>query len=167
MKEHYQKMFAYNGWANNLFLDCLAQPGIANAKSFLLMSHILTAEEVWHCRLAGLKAPLENLWKEYSLEELQQKMEERNNAWETFLEDCGSAGLAASVHYRNTKGQTYATPVSDVLNHVINHSTYHRAQIASLLRLESVDPPVTDYIQYVRQQQEPKNSEPNPSTINP
>ena len=78
MKEHYQKMFAYNAWANNLFLDCLAQPGIANAKSFLLMSHILTAEEVWHCRLAGLKAPVENLWKEYSLEKLQQKMEERN-----------------------------------------------------------------------------------------
>lgn len=167
MKDHYQKMFAYNAWANRLFVECLKQPGIVNAKSFLLMSHILTAEEVWHCRLAGLNTPLEKLWKEYSIQELQQKIEERNQAWETYLKDCGGDRLAASIHYRNTKGQTYTTAVSDVLNHVINHGTYHRAQIASLLRLESVEPPVSDYIQYVRLQAEVKSNEPIPSTLNP
>lgn len=166
MKEHYRKMFAYNAWANKLFINCLAQPTIANAKNFLLMSHILTAEEIWHCRLTGLNAPLEDMWKEVSVEELQQKLEERNQAWDTYLEGCGSAGLATSIHYRNSKGHKFATEVSDVLNHVINHSTYHRAQIGSLLRLESVEPPVTDYIFYVRQQQEAQNSKLNSSTIN-
>lgn len=167
MKEHYQKMFAYNAWANRLFVECLKQPGIVNAKSFLLMSHVLTAEEVWYCRLAGLNAPLEKLWKEYAVQELEQKMEERNQAWETYLKDNGGDRLAASIHYRKAKGETYTTAVSDVLNHVINHGTYHRAQIASLLRLESVDPPVSDYIMYIRQQAEFNNDEPRPSPLNP
>jgi uncharacterized damage-inducible protein DinB len=118
------------------------------------MSHILTAEEIWYCRLTGLNAPLEDMWKEASVEELQQKLEERNQAWHTYLKGCSSAGLAASIHYRNCKGHKFATEVSDVLNHIINHSIYHRAQIAALLRLESVEPPVSDYIFYARQQQE-------------
>lgn len=166
MKEHYQKMFAYNAWANRQFMDCLAQPGVANAKSFLLMSHLLTAEEVWYCRLQGLEAPLENLWKEYSPAELEQKTEERKKAWENYLKTLASDSLGASIHYRNTKGQAYSTAMADVLNHLINHSTYHRAQIASLLRLESIEPPVTDYIFYIRQQQTGKN-EPDPTPINP
>ncbi len=155
MKEHYQKMFAYNAWANKLFVNCLAQPTIANAKSFLLMSHILTAEEVWYCRLSGLAAPIEKLWKELSIADMQQKLAARNQAWEAYLASCGSDSLSVSIHYRNSKGQEFSTEVRDILNHVINHSTYHRAQIASLLRLESVEPPVSDYIFYIRQRQEP------------
>lgn len=152
MIAHYRKMFAYNFWANQLFIDCLDKATVANAKSFLLMSHLLTAEEVWLCRLQGREAPLQRLWKEYPIGELQQKTEERKADWETFLKNIEEAKLRAPIQYKDSRGQTFTTEIGDVLNHVINHSTYHRAQMAFLFRQELIEPPATDYILYIRQQ---------------
>lgn len=153
MKNHYHTMFAYNQWANRLFLDCLSNNTVANAKVFLLMSHLLTAEEIWLCRLTGEAAPNERLWEEYALPELGAKAQKNAEAWNSWLSELNEQVLIKDISYRNTKGVEFTTAVADILNHVVNHGTYHRAQIASLLRLEMVDPPVSDYIQYVRVQE--------------
>lgn len=143
-------MFAYNRWANNLFLDCLTNNTVANAKTFLLMSHLLTAEEIWLLRLKGEPAPNERLWEEYALPQLQEKAEENTSAWISWLTGLSDPDFFLVVNYRNSRGEAFSTAVADVLNHVINHGTYHRAQMAGLLRLEEIDPPVSDYIRYVR-----------------
>ncbi|WP_017733969.1 DinB family protein [Nafulsella turpanensis] len=153
MKQHYQKMFAYNEWANNMFIDCFSEHTVANAKNFLLMSHWLTAEEVWLSRLQGNVGPQEQLWKEFPLPELQEKAKKLSAAWKAYLEEINAQKLRASVSYKNSKKEFFSSSVEDILNHVINHSTYHRAQVASLLRLEGLEPPVSDYIAYVRLQQ--------------
>lgn len=145
-------MFAYNKWANTLFLDCLADNTIANAKIFLLMSHVILAEEIWLCRLKGKAAPNENLWKEYAIEDLQLKENNHKFSWKEFLESCSSKTFAGEIHYQNNKGQKFKTAVADVLNHVINHGTYHRAQIAGLLRQEGINPPLSDYVFFVRRE---------------
>lgn len=152
MKDHYLNMLDYNRWANNLFLECFSNNTVANAKTFLLMSHLLTAEEIWLSRLKGEPAPNERLWQEYSLAQLQKKAEENTKAWTSWLHSLSDKDFSREVHYRNSQGEAFSTTVADVLNHVINHSTYHRAQVAGLLRLEEVDPPVSDYIRYVRLQ---------------
>lgn len=133
-------------------MDCLDKATVANAKSFLLMSHLLTAEEVWLCRLQGREAPLQWLWKEYPMGELQQKAEERKRDWEMYLQRIEEATLNRPVQYKDSRGQIFTTQVGDVLNQVINHSTYHRAQMALLFRQELIEPPATDYILYTRQQ---------------
>lgn len=145
-------MFAYNRWANELFLDCLSSNTVANARVFLLMSHLLTAEEVWLCRIKSEPAPNDRLWQEYELSQLKVKNRENAEAWMGWLQELSEQDLTHQLSYRNTKGETFSTAVADVLNHVVNHGTYHRAQVASLLRLESVDPPASDYIQYARLQ---------------
>lgn len=151
MKSHYQNLLAYNSWANNLFLECLADNTVANARVYLLMSHLLTAEEIWLCRLQGLPAPHENLWQEYELPILKEKSQRSTKAWTTWLLNCQESDFFSNISYRNTKGEAFSTSVADILNHVINHGTYHRAQIATLLSLEAVDPPQSDYIIYARQ----------------
>ena len=146
-------MFAYNEWANKLFIDCFNRYTVTNAKNFLLMSHLLTAEEVWQCRLLGKPAPLDQLWKELPQAALQEKAEQNSNAWKSFLKETDEQLLQKSTNYKNSKGTSFSTSVADALTHLINHGTYHRAQIASLLRLEGINPPVSDYIAYVREQQ--------------
>ncbi len=37
---------------------------------------------------------------------------------------------------------------AEVLRHVVNHGTYHRGQIAALLKLHGIDFPETDYISW-------------------
>jgi uncharacterized damage-inducible protein DinB len=58
--------------------------------------------------------------------------------------------LARSVEYVNTKGHRFQNEVQDILFHIINHSTYHRGQVASLLASSGVQVPVTDFIAYKR-----------------
>lgn len=154
MKQHFQKKFAYNTWANNLFIDCFNKHTVANAKCYLLMGHLLTAEEIWRCRLSGKPAPQDQLWKDFPLAELQEKAGKSSKAWELYIEEADEHRLQQSVSYKNSKGEFFTTTVTDILTHLINHGTYHRAQVASLLRLEGIDPPVSDYIAFVRQQDE-------------
>jgi len=57
----------------------------------------------------------------------------------------------ARVEYKNAAGEKYTNSVKDIITHVINHSTYHRAQIAQLIRQSGGEPAKTDYIVYQRQ----------------
>lgn len=151
MENHFKKMFAYNTWANRLFLQCLPSRAVASPKIQRLMSHILNAEEVWFCRLQQISAPNENIWKEYELASLQEKNEQQAVKWRSYLATLKPGDYFSALQYHNSKGQSFTTEVQDVLSHVINHGTYHRAQIAGLLRQENIDPPLSDFIVYVRQ----------------
>lgn len=58
--------------------------------------------------------------------------------------------LEEIIYYTNTKGQGFSNSIKEMFFHIINHSTYHRAQIATELRLCGVEPINTDYIFYKR-----------------
>lgn len=120
MKQHYQKMFAYNKWANQLFIDCFAGQTVANAKSFLLMSHILSAEEIWLHRLQGKEGPQDQLWKELPPAKLQEKTKTNAASWENYLEEIDEQKLQDAIHYKNSKGDSFSTSVADILTHLIN-----------------------------------------------
>jgi uncharacterized damage-inducible protein DinB len=55
------------------------------------------------------------------------------------------------VSYRALSGAPYANPLGELLRHVVNHGTYHRGQVATLLRQLDVKPPQTDLILYYRE----------------
>lgn len=50
------------------------------------------------------------------------------------------------IHYSNTKGDIYNNKTKDILFNVINHSIYHRGQIAAEWRSIGIEPVNTDYI---------------------
>ncbi|MGY0041076.1 DinB family protein [Pedobacter sp. NJ-S-72] len=54
------------------------------------------------------------------------------------------------IKYVISNGDHYETSVYDILLHVFNHGTYHRAQIAKEMKLHNITPVNTDYIQFVR-----------------
>jgi uncharacterized damage-inducible protein DinB len=53
------------------------------------------------------------------------------------------------IEYKNLKGDAFAKPVWEILLHVVNHGTYHRGQIAAMLRQLGHVPPSTDFIYFV------------------
>ena len=69
---------------------------------------------------------------------------------EQSLQILDNVDLDKMIHYNNTKGEASVNSVRDILFHVINHSTYHRGQIATEFRQNGLDPLVTDYIYYKR-----------------
>ena len=57
--------------------------------------------------------------------------------------------LKEPITYENPPGTSWTYSVRQVLLHVVNHSTYHRGQVASMLRQLGTVPPATDLLIYV------------------
>jgi uncharacterized damage-inducible protein DinB len=151
MKEHFLKLLTYNGWANRCFMQLLEDSPVINNKIFLLFSHVLTAEEVWLCRARSTEPPLQRLWQEYPNTVLKKMLEDNAHQWQAHVAGLKEKALLQPIAYQNSKGESFRTPLCDIITHLVNHGTHHRGQIAGLLQQEKVQPPVSDYIHYLRQ----------------
>ena len=59
--------------------------------------------------------------------------------------------LAAPTTWTNRKGETFTQPLWHTVLHLVNHSSYHRGQVVSLLRQMGYQPPSTDLVYYLAQ----------------
>lgn len=148
MKEYFLKLYRYNAWANKKVLGCLQNQKINDEKILTLMGHILAAQFIWLHRIKGLPPAPYKLWHLYSLDELLKMGEEANREWLNFVESTDSFNRMMS--YKNYVGDAYVNNVEHIMMHLVNHSTYHRAQIALLLRQKGYEPVNTDFITYDR-----------------
>jgi uncharacterized damage-inducible protein DinB len=55
------------------------------------------------------------------------------------------------ISYKSLRGDAFENKLIDILGHVINHSTHHRAQAGQYLKIAGTDLPITDYIFYLRE----------------
>lgn len=146
MKDHFRKLVLYNKSANESILRAFQSevPGEANLSVF---SHILNAHKIWISRI-NLKAPVIGVWDLQTITEMQNINDRNHLETEQLLED---ADLDSEIKYRTFSGQEFTNTIEDILFHIINHSTYHRGQIAKQLRQEGNTPPATDFIFYLRE----------------
>ena len=66
-----------------------------------------------------------------------------------YLAGLQEGDLRRVVSYVNFQGETWAYPLDAVLWHLVNHGTYHRGQLAHVLRQLGQAPPTTDYLVFV------------------
>ncbi len=50
-----------------------------------------------------------------------------------FLAELGEEEVQRVVRYTNTRGQTYAAPLWQMMGHLVNHGTQHRSEAAMIL----------------------------------
>lgn len=73
------------------------------------------------------------------------------DAWYVAYADAlDTANLAEIVHFTFIGGGDSAMSRSDIILHVVNHSTYHRGQVAGMLYHYSVSPPTMDIPAFLR-----------------
>lgn len=119
------------------------------AKAITLFSHVLNAQHIWANRIVQ-RAPLYSVWEEH-LPMAFASISKHN--FELFAFIFENVDLTTEITYSNSSGFTFTNVVQDILFHAFNHSTYHRGQIASLLKANAIHPPVTDYIMIKREMQ--------------
>jgi uncharacterized damage-inducible protein DinB len=73
-----------------------------------------------------------------------------HDGWERVLAGCVGEALAREVTYTNTAGETFTTPLVDILLHVALHGQYHRGKVNASLRAAGEAPAPSDYIFWVR-----------------
>lgn len=143
----FKELYAYNLFANTQLLPQVMQSQAPqNAKTIKLMAHILNAQTIWNARMMRAQQAF-GPWQEQDPKHFEETM---HSAHQNSLYVIEHANLTDTLQYTNSLGNTYVNTFSEVLFHVINHSTYHRAQIASDLKQMGITPAVTDYIAYKR-----------------
>ena len=150
MTKHFLNLFQYNDWANHRMLVTLEQNDLKNTKIQLLFSHVLSSQIVWLNRIKALPTSPFPLWEFYKLRELRSMTEESTFNWINFINDLKPDSYLRRISYQNSQQQQFETSLREIMTQVINHSSYHRGQIALLLREEGIDPPGTDFIVYTR-----------------
>lgn len=121
---------------------------VRDEKILTLMSHILSALNIWLARIQDRPTAPYPLWKQYSLDELEQLSEDCGQGWLDYVNSSDS--FDRQLTYTNYVGEPYVNNVENIMIHLVNHSTYHRAQIAILLRQQGFEPVNTDFITYDR-----------------
>lgn len=141
--------FQYNNWADSKMLEALIVNEIRDEKILIWMAHIINAKWIWMNRIQSLPHSV-SPWQERSLSECQQLQKEFSLSISAFLHKRSELDLSQIIHYQNSKGIAFSGCVKDILTHIVNHSTHHRAQIAAKLRELDFVPPSTDFIFFVR-----------------
>ena len=57
-----------------------------------------------------------------------------------FVEGEGEAGVSRVFTYKLLSGQDGATPLGEMVQHVVNHASYHRGQVTTMLRQGGAQP---------------------------
>ena len=142
------QLYEYNRYYNEQFLGCLAEHEHP-AQCRRLLAHVLNTHHIWLRRAQGKPVRLA-LWEEHPL--ARQLALNHSLHEETFqlLNETPDPTLGRPIFYQNNAGRSYVNRLTDILHHLINHSTHHRAQVALLLRQTGITPPGSDYIFYQR-----------------
>lgn len=145
MKAFFTELFHYNYHFNQEIISVLSKNSEKTPpKCLRLLSHILNAHEIWNCKFEPDNQPYDP-WKIHQLEDLHE-MDRKN--FEHSIIILENFELNQPFQYSNSKGQIFNAFVRDLLFQIINHSTYHRGQIATEFRQSGLDPLLTDYIYY-------------------
>lgn len=149
--DFYRDFLAYDLWCNHRVLAALRGTEEPPEDAVRLFAHILGAQRLWLKRMVGEDYTGLTPWPELTLEECAELMEDLYGRLTSYLDGLNDFLLDDTITYTTTKGEPFTTSIRDILTHVNNHSTYHRAQIARALRQNTIMPPVTDFIAYVRE----------------
>ena len=150
LKNHFIHLFKYNDWSTRRSAESIMNLKKKNLKAEDLLSHIISAQQIWLHRILE-RDIVTDPWQQLTQEEWFPKSTPLTAEWINFLEGMHEKDFEKRVEYTTTKGEKHTNTIKDIITHVINHSTYHRAQIAQLVRQSRGEPAKTDYIAYQRQ----------------
>lgn len=149
MKTYLLKLYQYNAWANRRVIGCLERQAVTDEKIVSIFAHCVAANFIWYNRFMGLPKSDYKLWGGgYTIADLKKMVEEANELWMSFIDSNNSFDRV--LKYHNYVGDYYENNIQDIMIHLVNHGSYHRGQVAVLLRERGYEPVNTDLITYDR-----------------
>jgi len=153
-------LYDYHRWANRRLFDVAAGLGDAAGLRDMgkhwsfptlkgMFAHIYGADSIWLSRWKGTSPTRIPGNADFeSLADLRATWDALETEQRSFVEGLGDADLARPVTYKNTEGASFTAPLGPLLQHVANHATHHRSEIATMITLISGSPPDTGIATY-------------------
>jgi len=143
-KNYFSTLASYNSWANNIAIEWLNQINDRQWEQVIVSSfssikqtaiHIASAEKIWldfwnnipypvflSTEFNGSKNDLIAIWKSSSA------------GLKNFIESYPEENYLQQVTFRYPRGGEGSMEFWQTFSHLINHCTYHRGQLVTLLR---------------------------------
>jgi uncharacterized damage-inducible protein DinB len=150
------ELFNYNYWARDRQLQACA---VLKPEQFQrplggsfpsvreTLAHLVAVEWIWLERWRGKNPtgliPLEEF---PTLPAVAERWSEVEREMRDFLAALDKQALGRPLTYLNTRGERWTYPLWQMIVHLLNHQSYHRGQITTLLRMLGVQPPRIDFL---------------------
>lgn len=153
-------MVHYNNWANQIICESIEKLTDVQFEQTIVSSfpsirttllHIWDAQDVWLNRLNNNSpSAFPSHQFQGDKEEAIDTLLKNTEAWVHYFMHPGLE-VEQLISFKDTQGTSYQQTISEITLHCMNHSTYHRGQLITMLRqLEISAVPSTDYIRYLR-----------------
>lgn len=159
-RDTFLNLYGYNYWARDQQLKACAALSEEQFTRHITSSfpsvqatlvHMVESEWVWSERWQGRSPTTQDVQKfmaeqSPTLVALQERWHSVERSVRCYLTDLKEDWLTKELRYVNRKGESWVYPLWQVLFHLINHQTYHRGQVTTLLRQLGATPPQIDYL---------------------
>jgi uncharacterized damage-inducible protein DinB len=155
------RLYDYNFWADHRTMDSCAtltteqllKPvGGSFGSVRNTLAHIMDVEWLYLERWQGRVPPSLPKAEDYpDLGAIRARWKDVEMNLTRYVSGLSDADLVRVVEFRNTKGILYRHPLWEMMQHLVNHSTYHRGQVATLLRMLGSSAQATDLIAFYRE----------------
>ena len=154
-------LFDYNSWANHRLLDAAAKLTVEQfirpmGSSFGsvrdTLAHVFGGEWIWLERFQGRSpSSLPDTAQFTDLQSLREGWAEFEPRLLTFVRELTQQDLDRVIEYKTLKFGAYSNPLWQSMQHLVNHGTYHRGQVTTLLRQLGAQPILTDLMHFYRE----------------
>ena len=103
--------------------------------------HTYAAEWAWHSRWQG-QSPTALMTTDAfpDVAAIRSAWADHEKKMRAFLEELGEDGVSRVIGYKLLSGQPGSSPFWQMLQHVVNHASYHRGQVTTMLRQLGAQP---------------------------
>ena len=111
--------------------------------------HIVSAQWIWLSRWTGESPKAMLSAADYPTQaSIREKWEPLAGQLAGFVAEQTEESLAKPVQYKNLKGEPMSFLLGQLMLHAVNHSTYHRGQVTTLIRQLGAQPMSSDLVVY-------------------
>jgi uncharacterized damage-inducible protein DinB len=162
MKSLLLNYLQYNHWANEKMCNYLSGVDedeiLANKKAEYqtikkVILHVADSEQTWLARLNGKNIPhMHKLDSSGSFAGICSTIRNNSVDFIEFVSGKDDQFLLSVTEYVNLKGRTFSQNNAEIILHCMNHSTFHRGQVMSMLRYVGyTDQSASDFIMFLRE----------------
>ena len=163
MLEYLCFLYDYNYWANERILcaaDAVSDAQFVAPARFSwgglrgTLVHTLGAEWIWRSRWQGVSPTASLRVEDYpTVAALRARWRDEETKMREFLATLTESDLTRVVKYTRISGGSSAEPLWQLMAHVVNHGTQHRAEAAALLTELGQSPGDIDLVVFARERQ--------------
>jgi uncharacterized damage-inducible protein DinB len=159
--EEMRTLYDYNAWANHRQLEAASKltaeqfvqaMGSSFASVRDTLAHIYGAEWIWLERFQGRSpSSLPETTQFKDLASLRERWNELETRLLAFVRGLTQTDLERVMEYKTLKFGVYRNPLWQSMQHLVNHGSYHRGQVTTLLRQLGAQPVLTDLMHFYRE----------------